>query len=144
MNRRERKATQLARKHSNFFIFDLRESDGNDCWVTDVIVEARNFNAARDAIGAYIDETYPDHESDGFYGTFAPCDCHCDHQSIGFCDRKKCERLMERLECSHGGVTVNADCDEKDIPVYKSYDVAYENTSCWHSRVFIDRDGNVR
>ena len=125
-----------------FFLFELRDSDGNDCSVSDLIIEAQTLDDAREKAGDALDDLFPEHESDGLWGTYAPCDCHCEHQSVGFCELEACDNERETRECSHGGATVNGDDDT--VKGYETFEEAREAGSKFHRAILIDADGSVR
>jgi hypothetical protein len=111
--RKARKLSNLERKHRpGFFCFRMDDSDGNDNTVHDIIVEARNHKQALAHLSDYLDALCKGHEHnahmpDGSFGTFAPCDCHCDHQTIGFCE--ECEDTPEACpECGRSGEHMRA------------------------------------
>lgn len=147
MNRRTKKANQLARKQQpGYFWFRLDDSDGNDNSVYDLIVEARKYTQAVDRVSEFLDRFVErsGHESDGMWGTYAPCNCHCDHQSIGFCDEAKCQRAADRLDCSHGGVTIDVENPDTRTKHATHEDARRRHGSIWHRQILIDIDGSVR
>ena len=96
---------------TSVFLFEVRDSDGNDCTVYDVIVTASTRDEASKKLWVHLAEMYPDDESDGGYGTFHACDCACEHTVgngmtpvVGVCDR-----CRDSWECSHGGLLTNED-----------------------------------
>ena len=44
----------------NYYIIEVRDSDGNDCTVFDALVSARTRDRALDKVWAYLEEMYPD------------------------------------------------------------------------------------
>lgn len=55
---------------------EVRDSDGNDCTVYDVRVEADNAEAARNAAFDWVlSESPKGTEADGDWGAYYPCDC---------------------------------------------------------------------
>ena len=61
------------------YLFEVRDSDGNDCTVFDAVVAAESREQATEILWKHLTETYPDDESDGGFGTFHACDCACEH-----------------------------------------------------------------
>ena len=86
------------------FMIELRDSDGNDCTVSDVLVSAESKDAALDAFWAWVKKEYPGDEEDGGEGTYHPCDCICPHRKT-----RVCERCRETWDCSHGGLLIDAE-----------------------------------
>lgn len=56
------------------FIIELRDSDGNDCSVSDILVSAPDADAAMDAALDWATETLGG-EPDGDSGAYYDCDC---------------------------------------------------------------------
>lgn len=145
--RQNRKALNLSLKNAVCWLFEVRDSDGNDCTVYDVVVNARTLERASAALWAHLKRCYPDDETDGGYGTFHPCNCHeyvsCEHQSIGFCEKPKCQRAEERFECQgHGGLLTNEDCDGEYGPrQFPNFERASEECRVYHCKVYLDHNG---
>lgn len=130
----------LVRETTMFYVFEVRDSDGNDCTVFDALVEAKTFELASSRLWRHLAECYPDDESDGGYGTFHACDCKCDHGRPPF----DCEHCAETWECSpHGGLLTNED----DVPaplVFATEAEARAHLAYYHSLielVEVDNDG---
>lgn len=122
-----------------FYLFELRDSDGNDCSVFDLIIEAPGVQAARERLEDAMRALYPNSEHDWDGSVWHPCNCSCDHQSIGACE--ECEPEWQDRECSHGGALVNAD---KTIDqYYRTYDDAREAGSIWHGAILFSADGSM-
>lgn len=130
------------------YIFELRESDGNDCTVYDAIVEADSSKQALALLADDLDSRAKakDWESDGNYGYFFPCDCEqpgepldelpCDscatlringvvtHETgcPRWAEYKRALRQFESFECpGHGGLTVATEPNE-----FVSFDAAWQ------------------
>jgi hypothetical protein len=90
------------------YTIEVRDSDGNDCHVYDLLVEAVSKDAAQDAAWAWVRAEWPKDDEDGGDGTFHPCDCECKHGfGVGVdheTEDDDCDPSM--WECSHGGVLV--------------------------------------
>ena len=50
------------------YLFEVRDSDGNDCTVFDAVVAAESREQATEILWKHLTETYPDDESDGGFG----------------------------------------------------------------------------
>lgn len=78
------------------YLFELYDSDCNDCTVNDVLVQANNEEEAKEKICRYVEDTDPELEADGGYGWYYPCK-HDDTEDW-------CE--------GHGGVVLNEEAIE--------------------------------
>ena len=121
------------------WIFEVRDSDGNNSTVFDAIVSAETRELASDKLWAYLKEAYPNDESDGGYGTYHACDCACPH-------RKKtiCSRCSDSWDCSHGGLFTNEDCDgpygPQEYPTAVEARDAYKRLTYYHSLIDLTED----
>jgi hypothetical protein len=121
-----------------FYLFEVRDSDGNDCSVFDVIVEAETKETASAQLWKHLEEQYPDDEGDGGFGTFHACDCACDHfvgngqtPVVGICDD-----CADGWECSHGGLTTNEDAAGQYGPQeFATYNEALAAHARYHSLI---------
>ena len=115
-----------------FFLFEVRDSDGNDCTVFDVIVSAESREKASEKLWKHLDESFPDDESDGGFGTFHACDCACEHRKT-----MVCAKCADSWECSHGGLLTNEDADGEAGPrEFATFEDADAERSRFH--VFVD------
>ena len=57
-----------------FYLFEIRDTDGNDCTVYDCIIEADSIALATELIHAHF-EAFTSLESDGNSGYYRQCDC---------------------------------------------------------------------
>jgi hypothetical protein len=107
-----------------FWLFEIRESDGNDCNVFDAIVSADSRKEASVKLWKHLASAYPGDESDGGYGTFHPCTCEIP------------EGEEDRWECSHGGLLTNEDVDGEYGPrAFETYEDAKEAGSISHGTI---------
>lgn len=97
------------------YTIELRDSDGNDCTVYDVLVTAETPEKALDQVWDMIRKEWPKDEEDGGDGTYHPCDCVCDHRK-----RSVCDRCQDGWECSHGGLLVGTPEEGNQHAVYHS------------------------
>lgn len=118
-----------------FYLIELRDSDGNDVSVYDLLIEAKSQEKAFDKADAYMVETWPDDESDGNLGTFHPCHCVCEHgfprdgiDCPHFDDGNDCD--TSTWECSHGGLLLS----EKPQS-YSTHKLAMLDHSIYHCLV---------
>jgi hypothetical protein len=113
-----------------WWLVEVRESDGNDGSVTDFIVEAESKETAGDRVMKVF--TDAGHEEDGSWGTFAPCDCECEH-TYGVCDD-----CADSWECSHGGASLP---EPEDIQgPFDGPAQAKAAGSCYHSTVEMEAE----
>ena len=110
-----------------FYLLELRDSDGNDCTVYDIIVEAADQDSALDRAWSEIMKDYPDDEEDGGYGTFHPCDCECEHGVNPYQCEQECDG--DQWECSHGGLLLN-DHNVKSFETYAEALAAHARYHC--------------
>lgn len=115
------------------YMFELRDSDGNDCTVYDVIVEAAFKDEAVGKVFAWIQTEYPGDEEDGDFGTYHPCDCECDH---GVAPHDCEQGCGDSWECSHGGLLVSEDADE--YPTLAAARDAHKRDRYYHSLIELD------
>lgn len=102
------------------YLIELRDSDGNDCSVDDILVEAESPERALDKAWEYVKETWPEDEEDGGFGTYHPCDCECEHATTTLASLKDretpitgvCDDCRDSWECSHGGVLLSEEPEE--------------------------------
>lgn len=107
-----------------FYLFEVRDTDGNDTTVYDAIVEADNQENASDKLWAHLKRCYPKDESDGGFVTFHTCDCSCEHSTS-----EVCEECRGGWECCHGGILTNEDCEGDYGPrAFTDYDAARAST----------------
>jgi hypothetical protein len=119
-----------------FYLFEVRDSDGNNCFISDAIVEAPTLNKASEALWEYLAEIYPTDDNDGGYGTFHACDCECEHASPV---APICDECSDHWECSHGGLLTNEDCGDteygpKEFATYSDARAA-RKTTYFHSLI---------
>jgi len=137
------------------YLFELRESDGNNCTVYDCIIEAESAQEALEELSADLDSRAKrgGWESDGFCGYYFPCDCQneepeappvpcdsCAMLSINgvACHEAGCPRearyrremrAYDRFDCpGHGGLTVSEEPEE-----YPDYETAEKELRPYHS-----------
>ena len=138
------------------YLFEIRESDGNDCTVYDCIIMADNAEDAKDELATNLEAKAKqgNWESDGnFGGYYLPCDCEneepeeltfpCDQcASVAInglnCHETGCPKdaeyrrelkVYERFECQgHGGLMVSEEPEE-----YPDYETADRARSRYHS-----------
>lgn len=116
---------------TRYYMFEVRDSDGNDCTVYDVIVAAESREAASDTLWAHAAKMYPHDESDGGFGTYHACDCVCEHRK-----RMVCDRCRETWECTHGGLTTNEDAEGAYGPQeYATHDAAFAARATYHALI---------
>ena len=116
---------------NKFFLIELRDSDGNDCTVYDVLIEAKDDEEAYAILDKYIEEEYPGDESDGSFGTFHPCVCECEH---GTKSEPLCEECSEDRECSHGGL-LYGETGYQGFEAFDTYEQAYEARARYHTLI---------
>jgi len=109
---------------SPFYLIEVRDSDGNNCTVYDVIVSVPTRESALDAVMDHVTEMYPDDEPDGGYGTFHACDCHLYNEGSDG-------------DCSHGGVLI----DDYNVEIYATRAQAMAARSISH--VLVDLTNEV-
>jgi hypothetical protein len=97
-------SSKPSRRRATFHLFEVRDSDGNDCTVYDVLVRATTRERASRRLWAELRRWYPRDESDGGFGTYHACNCACEHRK-----RSVCDNCRESWECSHGGLLTNED-----------------------------------
>ena len=104
-------------KEPQFYVIEVRDSDGNDCTIYDVIAQATSAEDARDKVFARFAKMYPEDEEDGGMGTYHACHCECEHgEPLGQCtESDDCD--PSTWECSHGGILVDdSDDSERAYP----------------------------
>lgn len=118
------------------YIAEVRNSDGNDVEVLDVLIAAVDRAAAHAQLRAWMAETWPRDESDGEDGTYHPCDCVCEHVARARARRgshvatsRLCMRCARTWECSHGGLLIAA---EAALEEYATLDAARANLRAYH------------
>lgn len=116
------------------YLATLRDSDGNDCTVYTLIIEASDRQGASDKAWKWIDAEWPDDEGDGGYGTFHPCDCVCDHQSLTPEEGGICDRCLDGWECSHGGLLME---ETQDFEEYPNHDAALAQVPNYHQHIIL-------
>jgi hypothetical protein len=90
-----------------YYLIELRDSDGNDCSVYDLLIEATDQDSALAKADAFIEEEYPDDESDGNGGTFHPCEC------AAWC--AKDHSIAKANRCpAHGGTDETGETDDDE------------------------------
>lgn len=115
----------------NWWRVELRDSDGNDCWVYDCLVMADCADSAYDKVYSAIMKDFPDDESDGCEGTFHPCTCECDHGlKLGECEEDECADASDYCD-GHGGLLL----DEAEGP-FETEEEA--KASMYHSLIVIE------
>jgi hypothetical protein len=100
------------RTRATFHLFEVRDSDGNDCTVYDVLVRATTRERASRRLWAELRRWYPRDEPDGGFGTYHACRCACEHRK-----RSVCDNCRESWECSHGGLLTNEDVGDIGGPM---------------------------
>lgn len=142
-----------------FYLFEIRESDGNDCSVFDCIVPAEDQDKAEELVGEHLDAMAKQKgwESDGnFGGYYFPCDCTPPEEPIdnpAECDQ--CEVLrINGVLCHETGCPTFArykrelseferfedrECSHGGLNVqcvseHETEELAENATSRWHSR----------
>lgn len=74
------------------YTVEVRDSDGNDCTVYDVLVRATDPEHAKEQVWEWVKATWPEDEEDGGDGTFHPCAHECEHgKPLGDCARARCQ-----------------------------------------------------
>jgi hypothetical protein len=122
---------------TKFWLFEVHDSDGNDNTIYDVIVSADTGDKASDTLWKYLDEQYPNDETDGGYGTYHPCDCECDHGKLSDCEHG----CSDTWECSHGGLLTNEDATGDYGPQeYETFADALANHARYHSLIDLTPD----
>lgn len=101
-----------------FYLYEIRDSDGNDCIVYDCIVEAADLDSAEDRIFEHFD-AFTTLDTDGDRGYYRECDCAIPPTEI------------DTWECSHGGISISAP------EVYETEDAAITACVYYHSRYSI-------
>ncbi len=143
-----------------FTLYEIRETDGNDCTVFDCIVEGKDREDCDEQLGEHFDGLAKKHnwESDGGWGYYFPCDCEspdepfddpaeCDQCEVLAINGVNCHETgchtyakykrelkafehFEDRECEHGGLTV----DDFNAKEFDTEDEAEEACSWFHSR----------
>jgi len=129
-----------------FYLFEVRDCDGNDVTAYDAIVPGASKAEASEKLWAYLEELYPDDEHDGGFGTYHACDCEpppCEHEDAesyeGPCDCA--DEWRQTWECSHGGLLTDEDSDPGP-QVFSSYEDAKASRATYHCLIDLtDRDG---
>lgn len=121
------------------FLFELRDSDGNDCTVYDFIVEADSLSEAIERAGEAFDELYPNSEPDGGFGSYHPCACEhdagCSLRHGGNCE-------CDGMDCpGHGGATFNGDDDT--AKGYPTLEDCMVDCSRFHRQILVNKDGSI-
>jgi hypothetical protein len=109
-----------------WYIVESRESDGNDCSVTDHIVEADDAEAAVNKVCDELERRATERgigmESDGGFGYYFECDCDIP------------EGEEDSWECSHGGVDV---AEPDRVEAFRTLSATEAALVPYHSRDFI-------
>jgi hypothetical protein len=141
---------------SMFYYYELRESDGNDCTVYDIVIEAGDRDAADTQIAEHFDAEAKakNWDADGSLGGYMfPCDCEqptvpeeeipCPDCAMLNIDGVPChetgcpqdarirraQRAADRFECDgHGGLSLS------DATEHASEEEALEECSMFHTR----------
>jgi hypothetical protein len=143
-----------------FYVYEIRETDGNDARVYNCVIEGETKEKAGETLSSYFQKEASekgwDHDGN-FCGYFFPCDCEvpempeevipcpqCSMLSINGipCHERGCpidrerarvQKAIDRFEClGHGGLTVSESPEE-----YASEEEAVESIPSYHSRYYI-------
>src|SRR5918996_1450945 len=109
---------------TSVFLFEVRDSDGNDTIVYDALITALTEEEATATLWRYLATRYPDDESDGGFGTFHACDCVCPHRA-----QTLCPACRTSWECDHGGLLVS-----EMAWSYPTLDTAHRARKRYHRR----------
>jgi hypothetical protein len=105
-----------------WYIVESRESDGNDCSVTDHIVEADDAKAAVNKVCNELERRATERgigmESGGGFGYYFECDCDIP------------EGEEDSWECSHGGVDV---AEPDQVQAFATFDAVQVERALYHS-----------
>ena len=109
-----------------YYVIELRDSDGNDTTVYDLLIEAETKDTALDKAWKFVEEEWPNDEHDGGEGTYHPCDCACEHEKSEVCDD-----CWDGWECSHGGLLL----DPYNVEEYPTHALAKQACSVYHNQI---------
>ena len=111
-----------------YFVTELRDYDGNDCTVYDLLIKAETKDAALDKAWEFIKNEWPNDEGDGGEGTFHPCDCRCEHMRR----LEDCEACQDAGgECSHGGLLLGT----YNVEEYPTRALAKKACAIYHNQI---------
>ncbi len=113
---------------TKYFLFEIRESDGNDCRVYDCIVEAGSQDEATDKLFVDLDAKAAkgNWESDGDMGYYFPCTCEVLDEPTD--DPSECE------QCEVLSINGTA-CHEAGCPTYAQYERDLKAFERWDDRM---------
>lgn len=134
-----------------YYLAEVRDSDGNDCTVLDVLMSAPTRGQAFDRLWQWVDKEYPDDEHDGSAGTYHTCDCECEHSRLARHESYRlriphssgdgiCADCTDSWECSHGGLLLPEYSVPEMLPEFATYKEARAAHTTYHTLVDLTDD----